>query len=153
MRHLKTLHLSLAQAIFGVILGLSVVGTRAAEDNLTTTVLRVEQQRVAALVSDDFPALDRLLADDLTYAHSSTVVESKAEYLASLRSGALKYTSLKHESTLVRVYGDTAVLTGLSTVQALTRGKPGAVKLRFLIVYVQRHDQWQIVAWQSTRLT
>jgi len=152
MRHLKPLYSSLAQAIFGILLGWSVAATRAAQDNPTDLILRVEQQRVAALVNDDFPSLDRLLADDLTYAHSSTVVETKAEYLASLRSGALKYTALTHELPQVRLYGDTAVLTGLSTVQALSQGKPGTVKLRFLIVYVQRHHQWQMVAWQSTRL-
>ena len=116
------------------------------------TILRAEQQRIAALVNDDFAALDRLLADDLTYAHSSTVLETKAEYLASLRSGALKYTALTHEAQHVRLYGDTAVLTGLSTVDALSQGKPGTVRLRFLIIYVQRRDQWQMVAWQSTRL-
>ena len=137
-------------ALLAGVLILPVQAARPPAD--AATILRVEQERVAALVNDDFAALDRLLSDDLTYAHSSTLLENKVEYLASLRTGELKYTSLVHESQQVRPYGDMAVLTGLSTVQALSHGKPGTVKLRFLIVYVQRRGQWAMVAWQSTRL-
>ena len=137
-------------ALLGGVLIVPVHAARAPAE--AATILRVEQERIAALVNDDFGALDRLLADDLTYAHSSTLLENKAGYLVSLRTGALKYTSLVHESQQVRLYGDTAVLTGLSTVQALSHGKPSTVKLRFLTVDVQRRGQWALVGWQSTRL-
>ena len=152
MRHLKTLYLSLAQALFGIFLVWSVAAIRASQDNPTATILRIEQTRVAALEQNDFPALSDLLADDLIYTHSNAQVDNKKSYLASLHSGALKYISLAHEQQQVRLYGDTALLSGLTTVKSLSQGKPGEVKIRFLIVYLRRDQRWQMVAWQSTRL-
>ncbi len=113
-------------------------------------VLSTERQRVAALVKNDLAALDRLLADDLTYTHSSALVETKAEYLSAIRSGKLKYHSLDHEQQRVRLYGDTAVLTGITKVFSTYHGKEGRPTLRFTIVYVKRAGRWQMVAWQST---
>ena len=40
-------------------------------------VLQAEKDRFAAMVKGDKAALERLLADDLTYTHSSALFESK----------------------------------------------------------------------------
>lgn len=115
-------------------------------------VLRAERERVAALVADDFAALDRLLSPALNYGHSSGVAETKAEYLDALRSGRLKYKSLEHSSPSVRIHGDTAIMQGTSKVRAVSGGVESTVNLRFLLVYIRDGGQWRLAAWQSTRL-
>ena len=51
---------------------------------------------------------------------------------------------------MVRLYGDTAVITGAATIGL--RGQAAPFTLRYTLVYVKREGQWRMVAWQSTRL-
>lgn len=124
----------------------------AAPAGVEAEILRTERQRVAALVANDFAALERILADDLTYTHSNALLESKAEYIGAIRSGKLKYHALDHDQQRVRIYGDTAVLTGRTQVHSTYEGQEARPTLRFTIVYVRRAGRWQMAAWQSTRI-
>lgn len=131
---------------------LSVFVAGLAMANPSAEVLEVERARVAALVRDDYAALEGIFADDLTYVHSNGTVESKSEYLATLRSGRLKYTALDHADQVVRVFGDAALLQGTSAVRAISAGTESTVRLRFTMLYVRKGGRWQLVTWQSTRL-
>ena len=113
-------------------------------------VRQVEDRRIKAMIDDDLPTLEAILADDLTYGHSSGVVDTKAAYLEALRSGKTKYQSFDRLQSAVRVYGETAVVTGTATLSL--RGQAAPFTLRYTLVYVLRDRQWRMVAWQSTRL-
>jgi ketosteroid isomerase-like protein len=111
-----------------------------------------ETRRVEALVRGDFGTLDEILSNDLTYTHASGVYESKAQIMANLKSGQVKYESLTPEDVLVRVYGTTGVVTGVARVKVQVKGEHLSLQLRFTNVYVKKGDRWQMVAWQATRL-
>jgi ketosteroid isomerase-like protein len=116
-------------------------------------VRAVERERVRAVVAADTAALGRLLGNDLTYTHSTAWVETKAQFLESLRSGALKYEKMDHRDVQARVYGAAAVLIGLSDVRVHSpRAGQVEMQIRFTAVYVNRDGRWQMVAWQSTRV-
>ncbi len=119
----------------------------AADDK---AVRQVEDRRIKALIDDDYAALEAVLADDLTYTHSNALVDTKASYIESLKSGKTKYVAIEREPAKVRIYGDTAVFTG--GAEMTLRGQPATIRLRYTLVYVQRDGRWQMVAWQSTRL-
>jgi hypothetical protein len=105
------------------------------------------------MVHLDFAALDTLLGADLTYTHNDGTRESKVVFLASLRSGELRYLTMRPDSVLVRVYGSTAVADGRILLRARSDKQVGSFTARFLEVYVHRGGHWELVAWQSTRLT
>jgi len=116
-------------------------------------VRSAEAARVAALVANDFAALDRILGDDLTYTHSSAQTDGKQQFIATLKGGKTKYVSLDTLESQLRVYGNTAVMTGRMDVRILTNGQPvPLIPLKFTSVWVRRNGQWQFVAWQSTRV-
>jgi hypothetical protein len=118
-------------------------------------VLRVENQRIQAVLRRDTAALEQLLADELVYTHSTGRVDSKAQFIHSIESGDLNYLAMKHSNFDARVYGDVAVLTGRSAVKVKsphTGNQTADLDLRFLNVYAKRRGQWQQVAWQSTRI-
>ena len=115
-------------------------------------VRAAESQRLRALVTADYAALDRLLADDLTYTHSTAKLDTKATYLEPLVSGRTRYQSLEPSDVQVRVYGTTGVVTGILRSVALVAGKESRTNMRFTNVWVRRDGRWQMVAWQSTRL-
>jgi uncharacterized protein (TIGR02246 family) len=112
-------------------------------------VRAVEDRRIKALVEDDFATLDAIFADDLHYTHSSTVVDDKASYMAALRTGKTKYETIDREPARVRIYGDTALMTGTAVVGL--KGRAEKLPLRYTLVYVRQAGQWRMVAWQSTR--
>jgi ketosteroid isomerase-like protein len=104
-------------------------------------------------VAGDEATLKQVLADDLTYTHSTGDTDTKAVYISNLKTGARKYHKVNHESMDVRMYGNTAVLT--ATAQVETSMKGGAVSpahLRFIHVWVFQNGRWQLVAHQSLRL-
>ena len=113
---------------------------------------RAERERFAAMSANDVPAVERLLGDDLVYTHSTAQVESKSEFLESMRGGAVKYISLEPRDQVVRVYGQTAVITGGVTITSMSRGEHRRSVLRYTDVWVERDGRWQMVSWQSTRL-
>jgi len=133
-----------------ILLTFSQAALPAADDS-AQALLKVDQERVEAQIQRNFPALDRLIGDDLTYTHASGVTQTKAEILGELKSGSLVYKSVNNSGVKVRVYGNTAVLTGLSAMTVFHGGKTLHLSLLFLEVDVKRNGQWQMVAYQSTR--
>ena len=111
-----------------------------------------ETRRFEAIVRGDAAALQDILADDLTYTHTSGVHETKAELTEKLKSGQLKYESFTPDDIVVQVYGTTAVLTGTASVRVQVKGEHLSFRLRFTDVYVKKDNRWQMVAWQATRL-
>jgi ketosteroid isomerase-like protein len=115
-------------------------------------VLETDARRVEALLSNDFPALESLLADDLTYVHSNGHLDTKDTYIGVLRSGATRYLSMAMSGLRVRLEGNTAVVTGSFEARVQTRNGEVNPKPRVLIVYVKRDGRWQMLAWQSTNI-
>lgn len=114
-------------------------------------VLAAEDARYKAQVGDDFSTLEQLLADDLIYIHSSSVVDGKRSYIDSLRTGATKYVTMARSEVSVRTFGCVAAITGLGNFDVRLNGKDISVELRFHSVWAQRDGRLQFVSWQATR--
>ena len=130
----------------------TVVWSNQAQTTTEQQVLSVEQTRLAALLRADTKQLNSVLADELTFTHSSGKTDTKAELLASLTSGALKYESIEPSETKVRLYGSTAIVTGKAQLKINNQGESLSFALKFTGVYTKRDGHWQLVAYQSTRL-
>jgi Domain of unknown function (DUF4440) len=114
------------------------------------SVERLERRRVQAMLAADVGTLDRILDDDLTYTHVTGRTQGKAEYLEALRNGSFRYLSLARAHVRIRVYEQTAVLTGEANGVVLSRGRRFEVPLVFTSVYAKRGARWRMVAWQAT---
>jgi hypothetical protein len=115
-------------------------------------VLQAEKDRFAAMVKGDRAALEKLLADDLTYTHSTALLESKEQFLKSVTSGNIDYVSIvpNEADWKVRINGDTAVVNGVAAVNVIDTGKDRKIRIRFTTVQANRGGAWQLLAWQST---
>jgi ketosteroid isomerase-like protein len=111
-----------------------------------------EDARYVAQTGDDFAALARLLGDDLVYIHSSAVVDDKAAYIDSMRSGTVKYRVMRRSDVKVRTYGCIALMTGNADFDVTVKGQELSVQLRFHSVWAKRPDGLQFVSWQATRI-
>jgi ketosteroid isomerase-like protein len=103
-----------------------------------------------AVIQQDKAALNKLLADDLTYTHASGKTQDKADYVSSIVTGPGRYESFQESDTNIRVYGKAAVLTGYVDVK-LVNAQP--YRVRTIEVYVEDGGQWRLAAKQSARIT
>ena len=110
-------------------------------------VKQAEQSFAKAIVAKDLATLEKLLGDDLSYNHSDGRHDTKATYIDNLKTGKQKYEKAEPADLSVKIYGNTAVLTGVLKV---VTDRP--ISLSILHVYVKRGSQWQLVAHQSARL-
>ena len=120
--------------------------------NLSASILKIDEARFAAMIRGDIPTLQKILADDLVYTHSSGLVEGKTEFIAALQTGNLKYISIDVEEKKARVYGTVGVVNGKARITINSRGQDQSFVIRYLDVYANRSGQWQMIAWQSTRI-
>jgi hypothetical protein len=138
-----------------MVAGLCAAGAAAAEDcSGTITVdeaLNAENARYAAQTSNDFAAMERLFGEDLHYNHSSNLVDGKASYIESMRSGDVRYRVMKQSDTKVRTYGCVAIITGAGDYEVTVKGKEMSVPLRFHAIWAKRATGVQFISWESTR--
>ena len=104
------------------------------------------------MVKGDRAALEKLLADDLTYIHSTALLESKEQFIKSVTSGNIDYVSIvpSESDAKVRVNGNTAVVNGVAAVNVIDTGKDRKIRIRYTTVYTNRGGAWLLQAWQST---
>lgn len=111
----------------------------------------MEAQWNEARARADVATLDRILVGDWTVTHANGTTDTKAKYLADLRSGARKFTGAVAESDLViRLYGETAVAAGSSNSTVTLNGQPQGGALHFTRVYVKRDGAWKMVVSHAT---
>jgi ketosteroid isomerase-like protein len=103
-----------------------------------------------AMIKKDATALSRILSDDLTYTHSSNLHQDKAAVLESLKGNAA-VEAIDFKNLKVRVYGNTAVVTGDVDFRNNAAGVVTLSKLNILHVLVKGPQGWQLVARQATR--
>jgi ketosteroid isomerase-like protein len=117
-----------------------------------TEVLRVDDRRFEAMQKGDWGGLDRALADELTYVHSTARQETKAEHIANLKAGKPHYRGIAPRDRTVRVRGETGLVNGTSEMHVERDGKEQRFTVRYLAVYAKTADGWRMIAWQSTRV-
>ena len=120
--------------------------------DVTAEIKAMEDRRYAAMIAADMAALDELLCDDLQYTHSNAVVDTKESLCGLLSSGKLSYKAARPVIDTVRVFGDSAILTGSMELDVSVGGADRTVKGRFTDVWVRDGDRWRFAAWQSTPL-
>jgi ketosteroid isomerase-like protein len=121
------------------------VGPRDAA-SIEQAVQQRDQERIRAQIAVDTSALRRIYADDFLGIGPTGVVRNKAEVIADFTSHALTYQSITTVEVRVRVYGNTAVETGRSTMVGQDRGKAVPRENRFTRVWIMTDGRWQLVA-------
>lgn len=130
-----------------------VASIAAADDtNTKQSAHDFQTARFNAMVDADVERLRDFLADDLTYTHTTGWIETNSEFLSTVESGRIDYMVVTPREVNVRVYGDIAVMTGLSRMQGKVGDRAVDFTTRFTDVSGRVGNSWQLVAWQSAKL-
>lgn len=115
-------------------------------------IIALDRTRMDAMCKQDIAALNTLLADDLVYTHSSARLDTKQSLMHGITAGTTVYSAIDTSDVRAQDLGTAVVLTGVARISVVSNGRPNSFGVRFTDVYVNRGNQWQMVAWQSTRL-
>ena len=122
---------------------------QVAERQLT----KLEREWNDAEVKKDFALIDRVLADDYTDTQPEGGIVTKAQTLASLKSGEDVITSCALSNMKVRVYGDAAVVLYLYDVKEKFQGKDVSGSYQITDTWVKRQGAWLLVASHASRIS
>jgi len=129
-----------------VALGQKQGARRDQRRSVEQAIRQLDSERIQAQVGADAAALDRIYADDFIGIGPSGTVRTKAQVISDFTSGDLKFQSITTDDVRVRVYGNTAVETGRSTMNGQDRGKAVPRDNRFTRVWVKQRGRWRLVA-------
>jgi ketosteroid isomerase-like protein len=134
----------------GLALAVSCVAlSQSAEQQVT----KHENDWAKATITKDYKVLNQAMADDYTSSGDPDgSVQTKAQFIASLKSGETVMKSYKYSDLKVRVYGDAAVVTGLQTFDMTFKGKDAGGTFRFTDTWVKRGDSWQCVVEHASKV-
>jgi ketosteroid isomerase-like protein len=102
-----------------------------------------------ARIDGDVVFLERFYAPELTINAMNGSVVSRARDIAAFANRDIKPEVVEDDDMTVRIYGDTAVVTGIEHVRGTASGRQGEFRLPFTKVLVQKRNVWQLVQHQS----
>src|SRR5665213_520318 len=112
------------------------------------TLKQLEHDWSQASLKRDLATLDKIMADDWVSIDFQGRTVSKAETIASLKSGLPATQAAGIGEMKVRVFGDSAIVTGSDTEKSSVKGKDVIDKYLWTDVFVKRDGRWQAVASQ-----
>jgi ketosteroid isomerase-like protein len=105
-----------------------------------------------ALVRADGATLDRIMADDFFFAYPMEG-DDKEQFIGDVISGDVKVEFLAQENVGVRIWGNTAVLTGRDSAKWYYKGRDFSGHYKIIHVYSLRDERWQLVSVQACPMT
>jgi len=115
-------------------------------------IRNVERALCDAIQTGDAAAIARLEDETYTLTNTHAEVSARADDIADAKKGEIRYTEFRNHDTTVRLYGDAAIVLGITSLKGTSGGKPFALDVRFTDKYVRRADGWKIAASQATRI-
>ena len=109
-------------------------------------IRKLDNERIQAQIHADAAALERIYAEDFIGVGPSGTVRTKPQVIADFTSGNLRFQSITTADVQVRVYGNAAVETGLSTMNGQDKGNAVPHDTRFTRVWIKQQGRWRLVA-------
>ena len=98
-------------------------------------------------------AIAPLLADELSYSHSSGAVEDKAKVLAGIAYASYKWTSLEYRNPTVRIVGNAAIVRfNFVGDQEFNDGRKASQNLHILMNWQKQGSEWKLLSRSATKL-
>jgi ketosteroid isomerase-like protein len=113
---------------------------------------QLERDWAKAMVSDPAASVDRYEAEDIVSTDPTGRVTDKAQDKKEMGSGDLKFQSMDLAEVRCRVFGNTAVATGLTNLKGTFKGQDISGAYRFTDTWAKRDGKWQVVATQATKV-
>jgi uncharacterized protein (TIGR02246 family) len=119
-------------------------------EDVVQTIRSLEDRRYDAITRGDLDAFAALSHPELTYTHSSGVVDTLEAYRKKCESGYYVYHRIEHPIDRVVVSGDTALVIGEMNAEITAGGEAKTLANSALAVWVRHEGDWRLIAYQAT---
>ena len=113
-------------------------------------IIEMERQAKEASLHRDADFSQRTLAEDYVAITPLGQITTKQDTVSARKSGQLRYETINVSDMVVRIYGDTAVVTARADVKGHQMGEDFSGPYRYTRVWVRRTGHWQAVSYQAT---
>jgi ketosteroid isomerase-like protein len=143
-------HLALPALALGLLAAMPAFALTADEEAVAK---KLEAFR-AAQMAHDGKALEALIAPELSYSHSSGVVQDKAEFLTGATDTKSKFLSLDYKDPWIKVVGDAAIVRfhWMAESETIADGKKSSTNLHILMTWLKQGGEWKLLDRGSTKL-
>lgn len=115
-------------------------------------ILALDKQWSDAIIKGDTATLDKLLADDLVYAHATGILDTKTSYLAKIKERRQVYKSFEQHKPTVNIYKDSAVTFSYVRVTGTNQAGVFDDKVMLIHFWVKQNNSWRLAAHQTTKI-
>ena len=123
-----------------------------AQSNEEAAVLQAVDALTKAMVDADHARLEELAAEQLSYGHSSGVIQSKAQFVDSIINKETIYKAVSLTEPSTAIAGNNAIVRHTAAVDYESAGKAGSAKIGVLQVWVKQDGHWKLLARQAFKL-
>ncbi|MES2992994.1 MAG: bifunctional 2',3'-cyclic-nucleotide 2'-phosphodiesterase/3'-nucleotidase, partial [Pseudomonadota bacterium] len=124
-----------------------------APDERAATIAQLTRQAEAwdrAIVAKDREGIASNMCADFRQIGPGGEVEDRESFVRDLLSPELQIDPYRVDEFEIRLYGDTALLSGVTRMTGRYAGKPFASHYRYIDVYVRTAGQWKVCSVQTT---
>jgi len=115
-------------------------------------ILRAEAAVCQAFESGDSAHLREALDPDFTLVDSRGTVTNLEQNLEEVEAREPRYETFRNHDQSIRVYGDTAIVTGITTIRGFAAGEAFQADFRFTDTWLHRDGHWLLAASHASRL-
>ena len=120
------------------------------DSSVQSKVIALEKAWNQAYKAGDTKALDGILDDQIVLINDDGSVQTKAEFLKTVKKSDSQEQQVAPESMSVHVFGSAAVATGVFRAKGVEAGKPYVRRERFVDTWVYKGGKWVCVATNAT---
>ena len=121
-----------------------------AQEKENAVAAAVEQLR-QAMIDADQSKLESLVSDQLSYGHSSGVIDDKKTFVDKIVTGKSDFVSIDLSEQTITVSDKTAIVRHLFKPKTNDGGKRGEVQLRIMLVWQKQKGGWKLLARQAVK--
>jgi Domain of unknown function (DUF4440) len=131
------------------LLGCSSLFAQTADEKAVAD--RMETLR-KTLITPDKKVLEELAADELSYGHSTGVVEDKVAFIDALVKGKVVLTSITLSDQTIKIAGDIAIMRHRMTADLNNNNVPTKVDVIVLLIWRKQKGVWKLLARQAAKI-
>lgn len=105
-----------------------------------------------AMISPDKSMLENLTADELSYGHSTGVVEDKSAFEKGILTGPVKFSSIDNTNQSIDIAENVAIVRCISAIKGSNNGALLDIKIGILMIWQKRGANWKLLARQGYKL-
>ena len=103
------------------------------------------------MIKPDKAGLENMAAEELSYGHSSGLIEDKAAFVDDIVSGKSVFKTVALEDQTIKIAGDVAIVRHHLMADTFNNNTPGKADILVLLIWKKQNGQWKLLARQAAK--